>query len=195
MPLFIAIALSLLAGAAVPLQAGSNARLGVVLGHPFWATVISLLISGLAIALVMLIVKVPRPNLAALLTGPWWIWLGGLAGVFYITVALISVPRLGALNFIMAVVVGQLISSLLIDYFGLLGLPRNTPSLQKLLGVSVVLAGFVIASRGWRRTHLPDQIPQPAMSRVFVETLMPDLHIIERRYRHGRRQCHQVVAE
>ena len=35
MPLFIAIALSLLAGAAVPLQAGSNARLGVVLGHPF----------------------------------------------------------------------------------------------------------------------------------------------------------------
>ena len=85
MPLFIAIALSLLAGAAVPLQAGSNARLGVVLGHPFWATVISLLISGLAIALVMLIVKVPRPNLAALLTGPWWIWLGGLTGVFYIT--------------------------------------------------------------------------------------------------------------
>jgi len=68
--------------------------------------------------------------------------------VFYITVALIIVPRLGALNFIMAVVVGQLIISLLIDYFGLLGLPKNTPSLQKLLGVSVVLAGFIIASRG-----------------------------------------------
>ena len=148
MPLFIAIALSLLAGAAVPLQAGSNARLGVVLGHPFWATVISLLISGLAIALVMLIVKVPRPNLAALLTGPWWIWLGGLAGVFYITVALVTVPRLGALNFIMTVVVGQLIMSLVIDYFGWLGLPRHTPSVQKIIGVSVVLAGFVIASRG-----------------------------------------------
>ena len=117
MPLFIAITLSLLAGAAVPLQAGSNARLGLMLGHPFWATVISLLVSGIAIALVMLIVKVPRPNLEALITGPWWIWLGGLAGVFYITVALITVPRLGALNFIMAVVVGQLIISLLIDYF------------------------------------------------------------------------------
>ena len=59
-----------------------------------------------------------------------------------------TVPRLGALNFIMAVVVGQLIISLAIDYFGLLGLPKNTPSLQKLLGVSVVLAGFLIASRG-----------------------------------------------
>ena len=148
MPLYVAIALSLLAGAAVPLQAASNARLGVTLGHPFWATVISLLVSSVAIALVMLIVKVPRPNLGALLSGPWWIWLGGLAGVFYITVALISVPRLGALNFIMAVVLGQLIISLVIDYFGLLGLPKNTPGLQKILGVSVVLAGFVIASRG-----------------------------------------------
>ena len=148
MPLFVVIALSLFAGFAVPLQAGSNARLGVVLGHPFWATVISLLVSGLASALVMLIVKVPRPNLSALISGPWWIWLGGLAGVFYITVALITVPRLGALNFIMAVVVGQLIISLVIDYFGLLGLPKNSPSLQKILGVSVVLAGFVIASRG-----------------------------------------------
>ena len=148
MPFFIAFALSLLAGAAVPMQAGSNARLGAVLGHPFWATVISLMVSGAAIAVVMLLVKVPRPNLVALLGGPWWMWLGGLAGVFYITVALITVPRLGALNFIMAVVVGQLIISLAIDYFGLLGLPKNTPSLQKQLGVSVVLAGFLIASRG-----------------------------------------------
>lgn len=148
MPFLIAITLSLFAGFAVPLQAGSNARLGVLLGHPFWATVISLLISGVAIALVMLVVKVPRPNLGALMGGPWWIWLGGLAGVFYITVALMVVPRLGALNFIMAVVVGQLIISLIIDYFGLLGLPRHTPSMQKIIGVSVVLAGFVIASRG-----------------------------------------------
>ena len=148
MPFLIAITLSLFAGFAVPLQAGSNARLGVLLGHPFWATVISLLISGVAIALVMLVVKVPRPNLGALMGGPWWIWLGGLAGVFYITIALMVVPRLGALNFIMAVVVGQLIISLIIDYFGLLGLPRHTPSMQKIIGVSVVLAGFVIASRG-----------------------------------------------
>ena len=67
MPLFIAITLSLLAGAAVPLQAGSNARLGLMLGHPFGATVISLLVSGIAIALVMLIVKVPRPHGKSLL--------------------------------------------------------------------------------------------------------------------------------
>lgn len=70
--------------------------------------------------------------------------MGGIAGVFYITVALLMAPRLGALNFIMTVIVGQLIISLLIDYFGLVGLPRREISLQKITGVLVVAGGFVI---------------------------------------------------
>ena len=147
MSLFVSIVLSLLAGFAVPLQAGTNAKLGVLLGHPLWATAVSLLVSGVAIMLVMLIFKVPRPNLTALQDGPWWIWFGGVAGVLYITAALILVPRLGALNFIMAVIVGQLTISLLIDYFGLVGLPKQEINVQKIIGVSVVLAGFLIAVR------------------------------------------------
>lgn len=147
MSLLISIALSVLAGFAVPLQAGSNAKLGVLLGHPLWATAISLIVSGVAISAVMLILKVPRPHIAALQAGPWWIWLGGIAGVFYITAALILVPRLGALNFIMAVIVGQLMVSIAIDYFGLVGLPKQPINLQKILGVAVVLTGFLIAVR------------------------------------------------
>ncbi|BCQ59549.1 hypothetical protein PBOI14_12990 [Pseudomonas sp. Boi14] len=74
--------------------------------------------------------------------------MGGLAGVLYITVALLMAPRLGALNFIMAVIIGQLLISLIIDYFGLVGLPRKDISLQKLIGVLVVIGGFVITTRG-----------------------------------------------
>lgn len=148
MALFISIFLSLLAGFAVPLQAGTNARLGNLLGHPLWATGFSLIVSFLALAAVIVFIKVPRPNLAAVQDGPWWIWMGGIAGVFYITVALLMVPRLGALNFIMTIIVGQLIISLTIDYFGLTGLPRQAISTQKLLGVLVVISGFLITTRG-----------------------------------------------
>lgn len=148
MTLFIPILLSLLAGFAVPLQAGTNARLGSLLGHPLWATGISLLVSLLALGVLLLFIKVPRPNLLAATQGPWWIWLGGLAGVLYITVALLMAPRLGALNFIMAVIIGQLLISLIIDYFGLVGLPQKDISLQKLFGVLVVIGGFVITVRG-----------------------------------------------
>lgn len=148
MTLFIPILLSLLAGFAVPLQAGTNARLGQLLGHPLWATGVSLLISLLALALILIFIKVPRPNLvAALQNGPWWIWMGGIAGVFYITTALLIAPRLGTLNFIMAVIVGQLAISLIIDRFGLVGLPQREVSLKKLVGVAIVIVGFLITTR------------------------------------------------
>lgn len=147
MTLLVPILLSLLAGFAVPLQAGTNARLGALLGHPLWATGVSLLVSLLALMVVLLVIKVPKPNLSALSGAPWWIWIGGIAGVLYITIALLMAPRLGALNFIMAVIIGQLVISLIIDYFGLVGLPRKDISLQKLVGVLVVVGGFVITTR------------------------------------------------
>ncbi|OOV98332.1 DMT family transporter [Pseudomonas sp. MF4836] len=148
MTLLVPILLSLLAGFAVPLQAGTNARLGALLGHPLWATGVSLLVSLLALMVVLLVIKVPKPNLSALSGAPWWIWMGGIAGVLYITIALLMAPRLGALNFIMAVIIGQLVISLIIDYFGLVGLPRKDISLQKLVGVLVVVGGFVVTTRG-----------------------------------------------
>lgn len=141
------ILLSLFAGFAVPLQAGTNAKLGDLLGNPLWATAVSLLVSQLVLIVVIIAVKAPRPDLAAVQNGPWWIWMGGVAGVFYITVALFMAPRLGALNFIMAVLVGQLIVSILIDYFGLLGFPRQPINFNKLIGVIVVIGGFLITTR------------------------------------------------
>ena len=43
----IPLLVALLAGAAVPFQAGANAALGRLLGHPLWATLISLAVSVL----------------------------------------------------------------------------------------------------------------------------------------------------
>ncbi|BCQ59550.1 hypothetical protein PBOI14_13000 [Pseudomonas sp. Boi14] len=80
MALFVSILLSLLAGFAVPLQAGTNARLGTLLGHPLWATGVSLLISLLVLGSLLLLIKVPKPNLVAALQGPggsgWAAWPG-----------------------------------------------------------------------------------------------------------------------
>lgn len=73
--------------------------------------------------------------------------MGGVAGVFYITVALLMAPRLGALNFIMAVLVGQLVVSIAIDYFGLMGFPKQSLNINKVVGAVVVIGGFLITTR------------------------------------------------
>lgn len=133
---------AVLAGAVVPLQAGANAALGRALGHPLLATLTSLTISLLVIIPVMAAFKVPVPAFGAALKGPWWIWIGGVAGVLYITAALLLAPRLGAAGFMMAVIAGQILVSLLMDHFGLMGFPMRPLSLGRGFAVMMIVVGI-----------------------------------------------------
>jgi bacterial/archaeal transporter family-2 protein len=142
-----ALALAVLAGAVVPLQAGANAQLGRALGHPLWATLASLVVSAIALLPLLLAFSAPAPHLLRATDGPWWSWLGGLAGLFYISMALILTPRMGASSFIVAVIAGQIVMAMLLDQFGWLGLPRSPITLQKAMGGLFVVAGFITISK------------------------------------------------
>nr|WED69683.1 DMT family transporter [Pectobacterium colocasium] len=112
----------MLAGSIVPFQAASNAALARALGHPLWATLVSLLVSICVLLPILFAARIPTPTVGPALQGPWWIWLGGVAGVAYITAALLLTPKLGASGFIVCVIAGQVVASLIIDHFGLMGL-------------------------------------------------------------------------
>jgi len=137
-PFIIAAAV---AGALVPFQGGANAALGRALGHPLWATLISLAISAACIIPVMIVAKVPLPTLGNLAEQPRWVWIGGIAGVIYITAAILLMPRLGAAGFMTAVIAGQAIASLIIDHFGGVGLEARPVEPVRLIGVMMVILG------------------------------------------------------
>lgn len=140
----ILLIVAVLAGAVVPVQTGANALLGRLLGHPLWATLVSLAVSLALIVPVMITLKVPAPALGAGLKGPWWIWIGGAAGVLFITAALLLAPKLGAATFIIAVVAGQMVVSVVVDHFGLMGFAQKPVSLARLAGVALILGGLVV---------------------------------------------------
>lgn len=144
LPLLVA----LFAGAAVPFQAGSNAALGRLLGHPLWATLVSLAVSILMVIPALLVLRAPLPQLATLTQAPWWAWLGGVAGVAYITAALMLTPRLGAAGFIVCVIAGQVVSSLLIDQWGLMGLAQRPVNGMRLAGVGLIVLGMLVVQWG-----------------------------------------------
>ena len=137
-------AAAFVAGALVPLQGGSNAALGRALGHPLWASVASLTVSLLAVLPVLLATRANAPHLGDALQRPLWMWLGGLAGVIYITLALILTPRLGATTFIVCVVAGQMLASLLIDHYGLMGLAQRLATPGRIAGVALIFAGMIV---------------------------------------------------
>lgn len=133
---------ALFAGVVVPIQAASNALLARQLGHPLWATAISLIISIIVLIPLLFMFKVPRPNFSIeLFQQPIWIWFGGVAGMLYLTSALILVPRIGSTTFFVMVIVGQLMISALIEHFGWFGMPQNPVPLGKILGIGLVITG------------------------------------------------------
>ncbi|MRH98209.1 DMT family transporter [Agrobacterium tumefaciens] len=135
---------AIITGAAVPFQAGANAALGRSLGHPLWATAVSLLVSLICIIPIMLAARIDTPLLTAAAQAPRWIWIGGLVGALYVTGALIIAPMLGAANFIVAIILGQLLASAALDQWGLMGFPKQPVTPTRVLGLSVVFVGILV---------------------------------------------------
>lgn len=139
-----ALAVAVLAGAMVPLQAGANAMLGRTLGHPLLAAVVSLGVSVAVVGLLALLVRVPLPGPGTLVRVPPWAWIGGLVGALYVASAIVVAPRLGATGFITAVVAGQILMALVLDRGGYFGFAARAPDVWRLAGAGLVVAGLVV---------------------------------------------------
>lgn len=153
---------AVLAGSAVPFQAASNAVLGKLLGHPLWATLVSLAVSAALVVPTLWLMRAPAPLTAHLAHAPWWVWTGGIGGVIYISAALILTPRMGAASFIVCVVAGQMLSSMLIDHYGLMGLTPRPVHAGRILGVILILAGMGLVQ--WFTPPTPAQATRSSAS-------------------------------
>ena len=134
----------MVAGAGVTVQAGANGQLGRSLGHPLYASAISLAVSLIAVLPILGILRPAAPSLHGAATGPAWMWIGGFFGLAYVTSAVVFAPRLGATAFIIAVVAGQLLAALVLDSFGLLGFQVRPLGMLRLCGVALVLGGLTL---------------------------------------------------
>jgi bacterial/archaeal transporter family-2 protein len=81
---------------------------------------------------------------------PWWLLLGGVASPIYITAGILLFPRLGALVSVGLFVTGQMLTSLILDLCGTLGVPPRSWSVSIGLGALGILAGITIVVRGQR---------------------------------------------
>ena len=84
-------------------------------------------------------------SLAAIPAQPWWSLLGGLLGAGALLSYVVLAPKIGLSALLGLAIAGQIISSLAIDHFGLMGASERPVSLVKLAGSMVMLAGLAIA--------------------------------------------------
>jgi transporter family-2 protein len=145
--LWLLLLSALVAGMLLPVQNGINAELRLVVGHPILAATIQFIGGTIALVVVSIAMRVPLPETGKLSAAPWWVWLGGLCGAAYIITALLLAPRLGAATLMAVSVAGQLLVSLILDHFGLIGYPLHPVNAWRLVGAGLLLAGVGLIQR------------------------------------------------
>lgn len=139
--------LAVLAGSMLPLQAAINGQLRLKLDSPWYATLVSVLVSTIGMSVFCLLVRAPLPIISQLTQTKWWMWSGGLIGVIFVCAALSLTRTLGATTLIASVIAGQLICSLVLDQFGLVGLTQHPLNLGRALGLILLVAGVILIQR------------------------------------------------
>src|SRR5690606_19143211 len=97
----------------------------------------------------LLITRTPLLPTQALHTLPAWVWLGGAIGASLVLVATLLVPKIGAGALICLIVLGQVLGSLLLDHFGVLGAQRPA-DLPRIAGALLVIVGAALVVRPWQ---------------------------------------------
>ena len=137
---WIVFVVALVAGAANPFQGATNAELNKQLHQPLW-TAIAVYTSGLAgLLLAQLFMRAPVPAGQAG-SVPWWAWMGGLISLGPTIVGLTLTQKLGSGLFTGLSVSASLVTSVLLDQFGLVGLRQHTASPWRLVGCALLIAG------------------------------------------------------
>ncbi|ONN71269.1 DMT family transporter [Pseudomonas oryzihabitans] len=138
------VILAFLAGVVLPFQAASNAAMGRTLGHPLWGALTSLVVSAGVIIAALLLLRASPPDFTKVFQGSLWLWIGGVLGAIYVRSAAAITPKLGAGGFLLLVVAGQIVASILVDHFGLMGLTIKPINIAKVMGVLLIFAGVVL---------------------------------------------------
>jgi transporter family-2 protein len=129
------------AGAMLPIQFGINAQLARYVDSPLRATLLSFAVGTLVLLVAMLAFARSWPAGETITAGPWWIWLGGFLGAFYVLGSVVTAPKLGAAALFAFILAGQAIASLTVDHFGWVGFEENPITPGRLLGMALVAAG------------------------------------------------------
>ena len=133
-----------LGGVGLTLQAAVNSRLGRSLGSPLSGALVSFLVGLVPLALAVGLGIGGRGRLSGVVGQPWWIWMGGLFGAFYVTLAILGIPRVGAPLLIACTVFGQLVAALVLESHGWLGVPKSPLTPWRVTGAILLFAGVLL---------------------------------------------------
>jgi bacterial/archaeal transporter family-2 protein len=143
----LAYLLGIVAGFGLTVQVGMNTQLRKALQSANSAALVSFLVGTLGLLVLVLALRTPLPERATLAAVPAWAWFGGLLGAFYVASSTVVAAELGATSLLALALLGQLLTALVIDHFGWLGLPVHPLTWARVAGVVLLSTGVWLITR------------------------------------------------
>lgn len=141
----LAVLVTACVGGLIALQPVINAGLGRATGS-LAAALVSFGVGTLLLAAIVAL-SGQAGGLGSVGDLPWYYLLGGVLGAAYVTTALITVSSIGAGGVAAATITGQLTASIVLDRLGVLGLEHTPITLERVVGVALLLAGTFLIVR------------------------------------------------
>ena len=141
----LAVLIMAAVGGFIALQAPINAGLGKATGS-FAAALVSFAVGTLILAAIV-VASGKAGGVPEAANVQWYYLLGGILGAAYVFSALVLVDEIGAGGVAAATVTGQLVTSVVLDRLGVLGLEQVPLTATRVLGVGLLLAGTYLVVR------------------------------------------------
>lgn len=139
--------LALVAGAAIAVQAGLNAQLGVQLRHVLLGTTIAFGVAAGVSLLASLALPRSWPGADTLQAVPGHLWFGGALSALGVGLFYFLIPRMGVGPMMSFALTGQLAVALIVSHYGWFELPVRPLTPIKLLGAVALVAGVILINR------------------------------------------------
>lgn len=137
--------LAIFVGAMLPIQASLNAKMAKFAASPVIAALLSFLTGTIVLILYTLFTE---SNISAKLLSaryaPAYVWLPGLLGAFYVAGSISLLPRLGVALTFSLIIAGQMLVTIVVDHYGLLGVPLKTINLPRVIGILLIIGGVIL---------------------------------------------------
>ena len=131
-------------GIALTFQTAINTQLRDYVQTPLQAALFSFLIGTILLSFLVFVENSAKPNFSNFITMPWYLWLGGCLGVYAISMSLFTAPKLGLLTLSGLIIFGQIMTSMIFDHFGLLGIDKTAINWQRFFGGIVIFIGVLL---------------------------------------------------
>jgi bacterial/archaeal transporter family-2 protein len=135
-----------LGGVGLALQMAWNLRLQKSTNSPVLTTIVSVVITLIALVLWWTSGVSDRGSIPAFNSLPRWAWFGGIFAAYYLVASLIAIPKLGTAAVFALVIPGQMVAALILDSTGGFGVTQILNTFR-ILGTILLLVGVILIQK------------------------------------------------